>query len=88
MYKLYKVRVSNIQYDIDDETIMDYLNTENDDLIEKERKRIRKHLPNWFDLQIECEPCELDDYVIDEVTNRTGWLNYGCNYRILKETRL
>ena len=87
MEKTYIVNVDSINYAIEDEDICEYV--EDLPTIEEQNKeadRIRKNilskLPQQLVLEITCEKEDLEDMVINEVTEMSGWLIYGCTYHV------
>ena len=92
--KVYKVKVTAIDYCIEEEDVMEEIcedaSIEEDseefyDAIHAKIEEIRNSLPQTMELEIECEPDELDYLVCDEVSEETGWLNYSVTYEILEE---
>lgn len=92
--KVYRVKVTSIDYCIEEEDVMEDIcedaSIEEDseefyDAIHAKIEEIRNSLPQTMELEIECEPDELDYLVCDEVSEETGWLNYSVTYEILEE---
>jgi hypothetical protein len=92
--KVYKVKVTSIDYCIEEEDVMEDIcedaSIEEDseefyDAIHTKIEEIRNSLPQTMELEIECEPDELDYLVCEAVSEETGWLNYSVTYKILEE---
>ena len=69
----YKVRCFNIEYDI---------NEEDCEINQKTKREIKKTLPLTvkFDL-----PNEVNEIIIDELSNKTGWLVKSFYYDVVNE---
>lgn len=61
---------------------MDYTNYFYDEL-NLEIQKIKNSLPQEMIFEIECELDELDDEVINYVSNQTGWLVNSIKYTII-----
>jgi hypothetical protein len=92
--KVYKVKVTSIDYCIEEEDVMEDIcedaSIEEDseefyNAIHAKIEEIRNSLPQTMELEIECEPDELDYLVCEAVSEETGWLNYSVTYKILEE---
>ena len=74
----YKVETTQIDYCVEDEDVCDYVN---EDQIDAEIERIKSSLPQRLELEIECEPEDLDDMVCDAIGEETGWLVNSFDYK-------
>lgn len=92
---IFVVKTSSIDYDIDYHDVLtrvkdkypDVLedSDEFDDLIDLEIEEFKKELPQELTLEIECERDDLDDCVIDAITDETDWLVNDCIYTVIDE---
>jgi len=87
------VKVSDIQYDVDYNTCYDIVldskpeledSLDLDRIIEAKRKEILSELPTEYTLEISCEKDDLDDYVLDEITEKSGWLIMSFSHEIIE----
>jgi hypothetical protein len=86
MVKFYKIKVTAVDYCVEDEDVIDYVeDDEDEDEINDKIREIKDSLPQRLDLEIECEPEDLDDMVCDAVSEETGWLNNSVTYEIVEE---
>lgn len=93
----YKVKVTNIDYDVDWEHAADvveekfpnisYDSDEFAELVDKEIEKIKEKLPHELIIEVTCRREDLEDYIVDEITDRTNWLvnNYSYEIEILEE---
>ena len=90
--KTYKIKVVAIDYCVEEEDVCWQFdnNTEIEedskeyyDAIHNEIEKIKHNLPQTMELEIECEPEDLDDMVCDMVSEETGWLNNSVDYEII-----
>lgn len=75
MEKNFKVKVYDIDYFITEEDVDDDLSIE----------YVRSLLPNELELEVECEPDNLEDMLVDAISDETGWLINTYKYEILSE---
>lgn len=91
----YKVKTTSIDYSVGYEDLNfdpwdTCFNTDND-MEEAERKadeeiaKIKDGLPQEIELEVECDPEDLDDMVCDAISEETGWLVNGFTYDILEQ---
>lgn len=89
----YKVKTTEIGYCIEEEDVCWQFDNQADleedseeyyDAIHAEIERLERELPQELILNIECEPEDLEDMVVDAVSEATGWLNNYVNYVILE----
>jgi len=80
----YTVKVVSIDYAIDSYDV-DELDEMSDEEVEAEIARVKASLPQELELEIECEPDDLDDYVADAISDETGWLINDCEYEIVSK---
>jgi len=94
MVKYYRIRTTSIDYCVEDEDVCEDIcldpEIEEDseefyDAIEAEIVRVKNSLPQTLELEIECEPEDLDDEVCEAVSEETGWLVNGLSYDIIEE---
>ena len=90
----YKVKTKNIDYCIEQEDVCWQFDNQADleedseeyyDAIDAEIVRLKKTLPQNLELEIECDPEDLDDMVCDAISEETGWLVNGFSYDIIEE---
>lgn len=93
----YKIQVTGIDYCVEEEdvyeTVCEDASIEEDTeefyaAIEAEIERIKSELPQEMELEIISEPDELDSIVCDEVSEKTGWLNYSVNFKIISDQKI
>ena len=88
------VKVSNIEYDVDYGTCCyDIVLANNpeledspdlDSIVKAKREEILSELPTECVLEISCEKDDLEDYILDELTDRSDWLIESFNYEIIE----
>lgn len=78
--KTYKIKTTFIDYAIEEEDL-DYCETEEE--FEREKEKILLDLPQTLTFSIYCNEEDLEDEVVDYVSERTGWLLYGLKYKII-----
>ncbi len=88
------VKVSNIEYNVDYETCCDDIvlaanpeledSSDLDSLVKAKREEIISKLPTECVLEVSCEKDDLEDYILDEITNRSDWLITSFNYKIIE----
>ena len=94
MVYLYHVKTTSIDYCVEDEDVC--WEIDNDPTIEEDSeeyydaihdriKEIKNDLPQTLDLEIECEEEDLDYEVCEAVSEQTGWLTNGVNYKIISK---
>lgn len=71
--EVFKVRVYNIDYDIKEEDVDDDLSIE----------YVRSLLPNELELEVECLEDDLEDMLVDAISDETGWLVNSYKYEII-----
>ena len=81
---VYTVKVISIDYAIDSYDV-DEFDTMSDEEVEAEIAKVKASLPQELELEIECEPDDLDDYVADAISDETGWLVNDCEYEIVSK---
>lgn len=80
----FKVRVRGIDYDVEDEDVDDG-EDHDDDWYQSQIDRIISKLPTTVDVEVECSEDDLDDYIVDMISEKTGWLINGYqSYEILE----
>ena len=89
--RLYKVKVTSVDYCVEPEDIcwqfdndagLDEDSDEYYDAILKEVERVKASLPQNLELDIECDPEDLDDIVCDTISEETGWLINSFSYEL------
>ena len=94
MEHFYKIKVTSVDYCVEDEDVCQEV--DNDPEIEEDSeeyynaielliKTTKASLPQTLELEIECEPEDLDEEVCDAVSEETGWLVNGLTYEIVEE---
>ena len=96
--KEYQIKVTSVDYYITYEDInfdpFDSVFNSEDDMDEAERQadeeiaKIKSELPQELDLEITCEPEDLEDEIADAISDETGWLNNSFTYDIVSETEV
>jgi len=90
----FKVKTTSIDYCIKEEDVCEKIcedaSIEEDseefyDAIHAEIKRVKDGLPQHLELEIECDPEDLDDMVCDAISEETGWPVNGFAYDILEQ---
>jgi len=90
--KEYKIKVTSVDYCIEEEDVCWQFDNQADleedsdeyyDAIHQEIKRIKESLPQTMLLEIGCDKTDLEDMVVDAISNETGWLINGCTYEII-----
>ena len=80
----FKVRVKGIDYDVEDEDVDDG-EDHDDDWYQSQIDEIVSKLPTTVDIEVECSEDDLDDYIVDQLSEKTGWLiNSYQSYEILE----
>ena len=91
---LYKIKVTSVDYCVEEEDVCEKVcedvTIEEDseefyDAIHEEIGRVKTSLPQTLDLEIECEPEDLDSQIADAISEETGWLNNCFTYDILED---
>ena len=94
MVYLYKVKTTYIDYSVTEEDVCQVVDNdptiEEDseeyyDAIHAEIKKIRESLPQELELEIECEPEDLDNEVCEAVSEETNWLVNEVCYNIISK---
>lgn len=86
----YEIRVKNVKYDISVVDIIYHLEKEgiedpSPEEIEKKLAELEKTLPNSFKLTFTCAQEDLEDYIADELSDKTGVSIKDFTYTILKK---
>lgn len=90
----FKVKVSRVNYDVDYYSCSDIVaeadpdvddcSDEFDQLVYAKIEEIKAQLPQEMELELECERDDLEDYIADEISEKTNWLVYDFDYSILE----
>lgn len=90
----FKVKVSRVNYDVDYYSCSDIVAEANpdveegsdefDQLVYAKIEEIKAKLPQEMELELECERDDLEDYLADEISEKTNWLVYDFDYSILE----
>lgn len=85
--KLYKIKTTQIEYcvEADDLWFLDEVEDFTDEDFDREIKRIKSELPQELELEITCEPEDLEDCIADAISEEVGWLVEYFSYEILAE---
>ena len=82
----YKILVTSIDYEIDAEdlgfSLQDYW--ENYDKVEEEREKFKSTLPQSLKVELECEGQDLEDCILNAISDDTGYLVNSFTYKIEK----
>ena len=71
----YKIKVTSVDYCVEDEDVIDYVDDPDDDEeIENKIDEIKNSLPQELDLEVTCSKKNLDDEVCEAISEETGWL--------------
>lgn len=91
---VFKVKTTDICYHITEEDLYDEFVDKHPELKEDseefsdalflEVEKLRRSLPTELEFEIDCEKEDLDDYVVEAVSDKTGWLTHYVNYEILE----
>lgn len=85
----YTIKTTHIDYDINEEDVdYDVFDVEANDIdeaVDLAIEEIRSNLPQELTFEIECEPDDLDDEIVDAVTNETGWLINQVDYVVISQ---
>ena len=85
----YKVKVTSVDYCVEDEDVIDYVeDCDDEEEIEAKIEEIKSSLPQTLELDIEGDREDLDDLVCDAISNETGWLINSFDYKILERKSL
>jgi len=88
----YKITTTKIDYCVEDEDVCEKIDRdvtiepdseEYYDAIDEEIKRVKASLSQHLELEITCDPEDLDDMVCDAISNETGWLVNSFEYDII-----
>ena len=82
----YKVLVTSIDYEIDAEdlgfSLQDYW--EDYDKVEQEIEKFKPTLPQNLEVELECEGQDLEDCILNAISDKTGYLVNSFTYKIEK----
>ena len=86
----YKIKVNAIDYCVEEENLDSTHDLEHmtEQEIEQEIERLKKQLPQSMELEITCEQEDLDDQVVNIVSDITGWLNNSVDYQIISKKQV
>lgn len=84
-----KIHVKSIDYAIEDEDIVDLVDGDNEAAFEAKRQEILAGLPKQLDFVLNVIPGDIDDEslgddVANEISERTAWLIYDCDFDVVK----
>jgi len=86
---LFKVKTTEIDYCVEDEDVIDYVDDPDDDEeIENKIDEIKNGLPQELELEIECDPEDLEDMVCDAISEETGWLVNSFSFDIISQEEI
>ena len=92
LHQTWHIKTVSIDYCIEDQDICWQFDNQADleedseeyyDAIHKEIEKIKASLPQEIELEIECSADELDDFVVDAISEETGWLVNSFEYKVL-----
>ena len=91
----YKVKTTSVDYCVEEEDICETFEEQHPEVevdsdeyweaIDAEVTRLKNSLPQTLELEIECDPEDLDDMVCDAISEETGWLINSFTYNILEQ---
>lgn len=91
----YKVKTTSVDYCVEEEDICETFEEQHPEVevdsdeyweaIDAEVARLKNSLPQTLELEIECDPEDLDDMVCDAISEETGWLINSFTYDILEQ---
>jgi hypothetical protein len=82
----YQIKVTSVDYCVEDEDVIDYVSEDpTDEEIDNKIAEIKATLPQELDLEIECEPEDLEDILADTISEETGWLNNSFTYDVVSQ---
>lgn len=80
----YKILVTSINYEIDAEdlefSLQDY--QEDYDEVEQEIEKLKSTLPQTLEVELECEGQDLEDCILNAISDETGYLVNSFTYKI------
>jgi len=89
MYKYYRVLVTSVDYCVEYEDVFETYWPEDqewtDEQFDEKIEEVKSRLPQSMELEVECEPGDLDDMVVDAISEETGWLVNSFTYDVLDE---
>ena len=83
---VYTVKCTNIRWNVTDEDVLYGLPPNaSEDEIAYEVERVKQKLDTTATLKLEADSKDeiTDDYVSDELSEQSGWLNEGFDYEIV-----
>ncbi len=89
---IFKVKTTKIDYCIEEEDVCSQFDNDPEieedseeyyEAIHAEIKRLKEILPQEITLEIDCDADDLEDEVVEEVTEKYGWLINSVDYIIL-----
>ena len=94
MLKEYQIKVTSVDYCVEAEDVCQEF--DNDPTLEEDSEeyydainakiaKIKASLPQTMDLEICCDPEDLEDQIADAISEETGWLNNSFTYDIVRE---
>lgn len=88
--KEYQIKVTAIDYAVEEEDLdfVEGIEDFTEEQVEAKIAEIKSELPQELMLEITCEPEDLEDMVVDAVSEETGWLNNSVGYEIISETEV
>lgn len=82
----YKILVTSINYEIDAEdlgfSLQDY--QEDYDEVEQEIEKFKSTLPQNLEIELDCEEQDLEDCILNAISDETGYLVNSFTYKIEK----
>ena len=82
----YKILVTSIGYEIDAEdlgfSLQDY--QEGYDEVEQEIEKFKSTLPQSLEVELDCEGQDLEDCILNAISDETGYLVNSFTYKIEK----
>lgn len=91
----YKVKTTSVDYCVEEEDICETFEEQHPEVevdsdeyweaVDTEVIRLKNSLPQTLELEIECDPEDLDDMVCDAISEETGWLVNSFAYDVLEQ---
>ena len=82
--KEYEIKVTSVDYCVSWEDVDDG-GEHSDEWYERKTHKVKSKLPQELELEICCEPENLEDQIADAISEETGWLNNSFTYDVVSE---
>lgn len=82
----FTVHCFDIDYDVEEEDVDHMLGMNpTDEEVEEAIKSVKATLDKEVDVVVECEEDDLEDYIADALSEKTGWLTNYFDYKVIKK---